>query len=310
MSNHTLRVREVITYIRPFVPVQEWFDRPEDAYIWVSAYRAYRVPPESVSLMRQLRADFGQVRAVFLQWNAPYLKPDQNVIELKNGQVTMEPHPLHEYRTGKGVLLLLITPLPVGEDLRTKDAARERVRFVRSLIVALMGRNAAYRHEFDIDIEFANRWLGSPSLTFATPEDEVPRVNQMDVEMVGAALEKLSTLPDSTQNRIRLALRWYQRSFGDDRLVRDTREEDIDKFINCWLAWETLVMERYNDINSITRALAAIHELEVQRSGEVFPIGRIYGLRADILHHGQIRELQSRSHSDRAPSGLLVARDP
>ena len=32
-------------------------------------------------------------------------------------------------------------------------------------------------------------------------------------------LEKLASLDDPTQNRSRLALRWYQRSFGDDRLV-------------------------------------------------------------------------------------------
>lgn len=284
-------LREVITYVQPFVPVREWFDSLEESRVFVSAYRAYFVPSESVSVKRTLQADFGRVRAVYLRWDAPYVKPDQNVIELANRRVTMQPHPLHEYRTGPGVLLLLITPLPKSENSMERDSAMERVRFVRSLMVALMGRNAAYRHEFDIDIGFASTSVGSLSATFSTPEDETPRVNGEGVELVAAALRNLSSLDDSMQSRVRLALRWYQRSFGDDRIVRDTVEEDIDKFINCWLAWETLAMERYNDINSITRALGNIHKLEVQRIGELFPIGRMYDLRAKILHLGQMRSL-------------------
>ena len=138
------RIREVLAYVRPFVPVQAWFDDPDEAKVWVSAYRAYFVPSESVSTMRTLRADFGQVRAVFLRWDAPFVKLDQNVIERGNRKVTMQPHPLYQYRTGPGVLLLLITPLPAGQDGSASDRAMERVRFVRSLIVAIMGRNAAY----------------------------------------------------------------------------------------------------------------------------------------------------------------------
>ncbi len=285
-------IREVLTYVCPFVPRQEWFSHQEDAKVWVSAYRVYRAPSESVSLRRSLTADFQRVRAVFLRWDAPYIKPDQNVIEQKNGQLTLELHPFHMYRTGEGVLLLLITPLPDGYDASDESAARERVSVVRSVMVALMGRNAAYEYEFDLAIECDTRTVGPFSPVFTTPVDETPAVNREGVELVRVALERLSSLDDSTQNRIRLALRWYQRSFGDDRLVRDTQEEDVDKFINCWLAWETLVMERYNDINSITRALAAIHGLERQQIGELFPIGRIYHLRGRILHHGQIEDLE------------------
>jgi hypothetical protein len=47
-------------------------------------------------------------------------------------------------------------------------------------------------------------------------------------------------------------------------------------------------MERYDDINSITRMLAHIHELSVQRTGEIFPVGRINSLRGDILHNGRM----------------------
>ncbi len=189
-------------------------------------------------------------------------------------------------------MLLLITPLPESYDANDEDAARDRVSPVRSVVVALMGRNAAYKHEFDENVECRDRSVINPSPLFSTPADETPKVNEEGTQLVSEALHRLSALDSATQNRIRLALRWYQRSFGDDRLVRDSREGQVDDFINCWLALETLAMEGTTNIAPIKRMLAEIHGLDAQQAGDVFPIGRIYGLRGDILHDGQIQRLK------------------
>ena len=291
MDPQTAWIRNVLTYVCPFVR-KEWFDAGDDAVVFVSVYRVYRVPLKGAFSLRPLTADFGGARAVYIQWDASYQKVDQNIVEGEDGALQMELHPVHVYRTGEGVLLLLMAPLPSNYDGNDEDAAKEQVSFVRSIMVALLGRNAAYEYEFDMVVDCGDRSVMNPSPVFATPVDERPAVNKEGMELVSAALEKMSSLDETTQNRVSLALRWYQRSFGDDRLVRDPNEEDIDGFINLWLAWETLVMERYNDINSITRALADIHECEAQRIGELFPVGRIYGLRGDILHQGQIKTVQ------------------
>lgn len=284
-------VRETLSYVCPFA-TREWFRRWQDARVFVSVYRVYRVPLKGAFSRRPLVAEFGQVRAVFLQWDAPYQKIDQNIVEQPNGQIVMQPHPLHTYRTGDGILLLLMTPLPENYDGNDENAARERVSFTRSLMVALVGRNAAYEHEFDMSVECGDRAVSNPSPVFITPVDEIPMVNEEGVELVSVALEKLSLLDDSTQNRIRLALRWYQRSFGDDRLVRDTTEGQIDDFINCWLALETLSMEGTTNIAPIKNMLGDIHGLDAQQAGELFPIGRLYRLRGSILHDGQLQHLK------------------
>lgn len=46
-------------------------------------------------------------------------------------------------------------------------------------------------------------------------------------------------------------------------------------------------MERTTNIGPIKDMLAEIHGLDAQQAGELFPIGRIYGLRGNILHDGQ-----------------------
>jgi hypothetical protein len=283
-------MREVLKYVCPLA-TKRWFKHVQDTQVFVTAYRAFRVPSLTSGLLsRPLVADFGDVRAVFGLWDAPYQHLYQNLIEKPDGQLDAEFH-TRVQRTGYGLLLLLMTPLPRDYVPNDENAARERVSFTRSLMVSLMGRNAAYEHVFDMTVECGPRVVSAPSPIFTTPADEIPAVSRRGIDKVGEALERLSSLDDAPQNRVRLALRWYQRSFGDDRVVRDTAEGQVDDFINCWLALETLAMEGTTDIGPIKRMLADIHRLDAQRTGELFPIGRIYGLRAKILHEGQIHSL-------------------
>ena len=86
MSAQDHWVGEVVNHVCSFVPKQKWFSNPEDANVWVSAYRVYRVPSDIVSLKRPLIANFEQARAVFLRWNAPYQKLEHKVIEQKDGR--------------------------------------------------------------------------------------------------------------------------------------------------------------------------------------------------------------------------------
>lgn len=65
--------------------------------------------------------------------------------------------PLNIQWTGDGVLLLLFTPMPMEHDSNDEDAARERTRLVRSLMVALMGYNVAYKQEFEVIVECEKR---------------------------------------------------------------------------------------------------------------------------------------------------------
>lgn len=285
-------IRHVWAGVSRFVPIS-WFSHPEDAMVWVSAYRVYRVPLDGTFERHPLVADFELVRAVFVHWDAPYFNLNYRLLDQGDENYALDIDELDWSSTGNGVLLLLITPLSEAEHSDAEVAARERVGLVRSVIVALMGRNAAFEHEFEIQLHLGTRTVGAPSPAFESPAAlDVPAVDKEGVGLVEDALKRMSGLENLMQERIRLALRWYQRSFGDDRLVRDPREGDVDDFINSWLAWETLAREGNTTSGSIRRMLADIHGLEVQRTGELFPIGRIESLRGDILHQGKIDSLK------------------
>jgi hypothetical protein len=216
-------MREVLRCVCPHA-TKHWFKRAQDTNVFVSAYRVYQVPSlRGVFSRRTVVADFEHVRAVFGEWDAPYLIQDQNVIEKPDGNIAPQ-FLMRVQRTGGGPLLLLMTPLPDNFKPSDENAAKDRVSFIRSLMVSLMGRNAAYEHEFDMSVQCGPRVVGTLAPLFTTPPDERPAVNRNGIALVTAALKKLSSLDDATQNRIRLALRWYQRSFGDDRLVRDAKE--------------------------------------------------------------------------------------
>ncbi len=58
--------------IQPFLPpVHQWFDGPEDAVVWLSVFRVFRIPYDTRDVNGRL-AEFGQVRAVFTNVNLPY----------------------------------------------------------------------------------------------------------------------------------------------------------------------------------------------------------------------------------------------
>lgn len=261
----------------------------------MSAYRAYLVPHKSFDRREQIIADFAQVRAVYLRWNAPYFRTSHSLAESKEKTIHFDPHPFYVYSTGEGVLLLLLTPLPddYGDENPDESAARDRISSARSTIVALMGRNAAYNHEFDMSIQCSERTINSRSHLFGTPQDDTPLVNNEGVGLVNIALNRMHAMNYKEQERIRLGLRWHQRSLGDELIARDTEEGRIDSFVNSWLALETLLMQGYTNISPIIGLLAQIHSLSKQRAGEMFPIGRIFNLRGKILHEGHIIDLSA-----------------
>jgi hypothetical protein len=139
--------REVWGGVSRFVPVQRWFSRTEDAKVWVSGYRVYRVPVDDTFFRKPLVVDFERVRGVFVQWDAPYIRLEPKLLDRGNGQFALDIGDLDWSSTGNGVLLLLVTPLLGSGPDGGEVAARERVGFIRSATVAILGRNAAFGRE-------------------------------------------------------------------------------------------------------------------------------------------------------------------
>lgn len=105
-QRHQPWMREVLTHVCPLA-TKGWFKRLQEAQVFVSAYRVYRVPFLTGDYSpKPLVADFGEVRAVFGVWDAPYQVLDQNMTESSDGQLGGQLHSRVQ-RTGGGALLFL-----------------------------------------------------------------------------------------------------------------------------------------------------------------------------------------------------------
>lgn len=298
MSIKDILTGYVLHHISQLVPVQQWFDRPEEAQVWVNVYRVYGVPLNAALAESPFVSDFGLVRAVYVQWDVPYRQFAYRVGNTVDGGLTFNQEFLNWSSTGNGVVLLLITPFSESGGDEAEFAARERVSLVRSVIVAVMGRNAAFELAFDCQVHLHRRTVDRLSPMMAGPNPNVePPVNPQGAALIGSVLDNLSALDEATQNRVELALRWYERSLGEDQLVRDIRETAVDEFINCWVALEALVSAgEQRPAGQIIKRLAKIHGIKTQQAGSTFPVSRAYKLRKEIFHRGELVSVRGDWH--------------
>ena len=280
--------------LHPFLPpLSQWFDRPEDATVWLSVFRVFRVPYDTLELSGQL-AEFGQIRAVFVNANLPYPIMDFGLDPMPDGSVRPKGKLVGWNATERGVLLLLMTPLKSDRhNVDPETAARFRIDSARAVLVGFMGLNAAFERICEFSINYEDESRAAISRTSHAMENplfyEAPCIYDSGLyEQIRSVLEGIDSLDDSTQDRVRLALRWYQRALGEDRILR-MDVGGVDTLINYWVALETLVRVGEQKVaGTLIKELAAIHGITTQEAGQTFPISKIYQYRRKVIHQGQL----------------------
>jgi hypothetical protein len=211
--------------------------------------------------------------------------------------------------TGDAPVLFLMTPfeLPTDSDLSLPEgsgiltelevdtAARERLTMARAAIVAVLGRNAAFEELFEILFEFD--YQGGSRSTFLTTERtspttfDPPKLDGFSAELAKQVVEGIQSQDTDTKNRLLLALRWYLLA---QRNPLRKNESYVDLFISYWIALESLAGPN-EAVASIRRMLKEMHGLQGRSNQSVednlFPIGRIFGLRGRIVHEGHTPEI-------------------
>ena len=282
--------------IARFIPSVGWFEGSEPGAVWVSGFRVHGVPLDGELSVRPAQLDFSEVRAVFVELKVPYPNFLVRVNPRADGRVKDGTKLAGWETTEEGVLLLLITPFPSSD--RSDDnsgthqaeqvRAWERLIIARSIIVATLGRNAAYDELFGIKLEMNTSDLGFTTvfenpMSFPSPPLEVP-----DLMLVVNIARAIDVAEEGTQNSVRSALRWYQRALGDQRTMSQGTS-DVDGLLNYWVALEILTRTGGKGAaGAILQQLADIHGLTMQRAGETFPISGIYKMRKRIIHQGEL----------------------
>lgn len=278
--------------LRPFLPpLTQWFDRTEEARVWMSVFRVYRVPYNTQEITATL-AEFGQVRAVFANVNLPYPEMAFGLKPTPEGEVEPGGGLVGWQATNRGVLLMLMTPLMSDrQSVDPETAASLRIDSARAVIVGIMGLNAAFERicEFSIDYKDSSRTsISRTSQAMENPQfHRIPDIHdQTSFELVKSILESVDSLEEPKQDRVRLALRWYQRALGERRILR-MGGGNVDSLINYWIALETLVRVGEQKVaGALIRELSTIHNISRQQTGQIFPISKIYERRKEIIHRG------------------------
>lgn len=281
-----------------FVPEQRWFEDVNQAEVWFSAFRVFGLPLDGKLAKHALVGDYEDVRAVFIEWDVHYPHFSFQMLPQTDGTAIPDAKFDGWESTGAGHLLLLLTPLVAKERSDPETSVKERLGLVRAAVVCIMGRNAAFEPAFEMSLRLRDAGLSRRSPAMENPSVlNAPDISLPAVNSVSRVLGALRTVDEETGKRVRLALRWYQRALGDHRslVVGDASAEG---FIQYWLALETLAMPNTTDIGPIKRLLADIHDLSTQEVGELFPIGKIYGLRSEVLHRGEMKSSSSGNLQD------------
>ncbi|MFH1114783.1 MAG: hypothetical protein V1792_12780 [Pseudomonadota bacterium] len=60
----------------------------------------------------------------------------------------------------------------------------------------------------------------------------------------------------------------------------------VDSFVKYWISLETLAMKDTTKVRPINEILAKCYDLTVKAATNRFHVGRLYGVRGDIVHKG------------------------
>jgi hypothetical protein len=297
VSLDSMLVGLMIQKLKPYIPTRKWFKPSEVGEVWVRIFRVHNVRfgQKGAFHGKGVLTEFGQVRVVVADLDIPYPTFRSGFEPTPSGGA--KPHvKLEKWRTtGRGVVLLLLTPFRESEDPNADAAVERRLGLVRATMVSVLGRPVAWERLSEFSIELESGTISQISVMKNPGVFEAPEVgNASSIALVQAILEEIPRLDPSVQNRVKLALRWYERALGGHDTL-NVATGGVDELINYWVALETLVSEEEKRVaGAIIGILAKIHQLDTQQIGQTFPISGIYQKRRQVMHRGEIVGISSK----------------
>lgn len=257
-----------------------WFKRIEDSSIWVTAYRVFKVSKDDLASGPKI-VDLYQVRAIILYGTLKYLDTRHaNIEALSANQWHIDASAIQEREAPEDVYLLLLMPFTVDGNQIDESHVRQEMKTTVGLFAAFNGRNMVYEHLFDNIFSLADGKVSSFSPVFANPLSfAAPDVTIARIDTITKADRAITTLQETEKNRVRLSLRWFTSALYHG---------GIDAYLEYWIALETLSMPNTTNIRPLIEDLASAYSLSYQVARERFSIGRLYGFRGQIVHHGII----------------------
>jgi|SRR5947209_1904831 len=253
----------------------------ENSWLWVTCYHSMLIPKRELEKGPKRIVLPDAVAIVFHGTPTYYPEP---VLEALSTETPSFFTQLQGHRQGpEGTYLMLI--LPYNPPRENDYQARVRELTIRSLLSIVVGENIAYRRLFQNAVRTDN-----PEASFASPSVRAPNtlpapdLSEERLQLVSKVREAIEVLGEHERNRIKLSLRWHGQAQGT---------KGIDEFINRWVALEALGMSDRNNIRPLEELLARAYSISLPQARRRFGVGRLFGFRSSILHHGKLPSLHA-----------------
>lgn len=243
--------------------------------IWCTVFRAYGLA--KADLPKQVTIDMGEVQCL-LFWgtvNYPVATIELAANEDGTQQITVS------YRgtvsTPPGATMLLAALSNPAESDSAEATARSSFDQAAATIAALNTPDLVFEHLADFTLK------SDGTITVFSPAIRAPGFRGKPVlttdalDELKSAVQALGSLPDNERTRIRLSLHW---------LGRGARTSGVDGLLYHWIAIEAIAMPDTTNIRPALATLATLYGVTAAEANDRFRLGRLFGLRSRIVHHG------------------------
>jgi hypothetical protein len=253
--------------IGEFIPAG-WHDQQ----VRVSSYRAYRLPKADLGATEPF--DLVGVRGQLVWGRAPYRRFGEWIEPLSGGGFVVHTDVGDMQHTPEGAYLMLATPTELGT---ADEEARSRLRSALALLRLALGPNVAV----SLLSEFIYTVSTSTVTTLQTirPPDlyPPPDLSSTGHGLIAGLQHAIERLDDQTRNRVELSLQWFSRG---------SETYGVDGFLMYWFALDMLAMPRSGGLAALHDKMAEIYNLDTATVKAQYRLGRLLGLRDDIVHDG------------------------
>lgn len=257
---------EVEINIKDILP-KEWFDENGTGDIYVSTYHCLT----DILARKQKTHLIGRIfnnTFLIIDTVLEYQTVDLFFKNVVNNTPQFESNILTK-KTEQNIILFLFSKYKNEVEILSE------LQSARGLLSNIEGKNTNYLHVTDYILHFplGNNSTVSPSIKMPDPFPAFSK--EIIVESIS---QKINSLESDLQSRIKLSLRWV------DSAEHETNS--LDEFLKLWFAIETISMPDTTNIKPLINRLAQIYNVDIHGVQDLFGIGKIFGLRSNIVHNG------------------------
>ena len=211
----------------------------------------------------------GDVRVLIFRGALEYFTaPSWEVTEVDSDNFQVSVGPIQRIKSPVGTYMLVVTPNGADAIVRSEVAA--------ALAAAVVGSALIYREIYSNVFSSVGAGTQIKGPIFGPPKNfSSPPLSREVIQRYKDAYQLLQSATERAQ--IEMSLSWFKEAHS-------TFNENA--FLRYWLAIEILAMPNTTDIAPANAILAQAYGVSDQQIRQDIELGRLYGLRSNIVHNG------------------------